>query len=420
LAACDSPAGQPATTPEPTVLAATAAPPSDVITPTAAPSAAATGVISLVVWIDEQFAQLPPVAGAPTLTSTVASFQALNPNTRVTILPKKPSGKGGIEDLLVSTQAALPDAMPDLVTLDLGELSRIVKEGVLQPFDPQFSPTLQADLYAFARQAGQSGGRIYAVPFSSDVLQLVYDSSLLKAPPLNWTELYSTNARYATAAGSENGAIGDSFLIQYIALGGRFADARGKPSLDRTPLRDALEFYRASSQNTLVPNVLSVKTSDDAWRLFLGGRATLADAGTHTYLRDRGQSKNVGYGAIPTRDGSLATIGHSWGFALTAVDAARRAAAQRFVEMIVSPDVNAGWNRAANRLPVRKQALLAWSSDFFYRDFINQSLSVAVNRPGTTAGNTIEIVLQSALQDVLADNLSASDAADKAIAALAR
>jgi ABC-type glycerol-3-phosphate transport system substrate-binding protein len=420
LAACDAPAVPLATTPEPTLPTATVPPASQAVTPTAAPTVDATGPISLVVWMDDEFAQMPTIAGVPTLTSTVASFLALNPNTRVTILPKKPSGKGGIEDQLISTQAALPQAVPDLVTLDLDELPRIVKEGVLQPFDPQFSPTLQADLYPLARQAGQSGGRIYAVPFSSDVLHLVYDSSLLKVPPLNWTELYSTGARYAVAAGGDNGIVGDSFLVQYLALGGRFVDARGRPSLDRTPLRDTLEFYHAALQSTLVPNVLALKSVDDAWQLFLTGKAALVDSGAHAYLRDRGQVRNIGYGAIPTRDGSLVTIGHTWGFALTSADVTRRAAAQRFVETLVSADANASWNRAANRLPVRKQAIVAWSGDFAYRDFVNQLLTVAVNRPGATSGNTIEIVLQSALQDVLAGNLSASDAADKALAALAR
>lgn len=422
LASCDAPSVPPATTPEPIVLTATVPPPRQTF---AAPTAASvvvtsTGVISLVVWMDDEFAQAAQSAATQPLTSTLTAFQAANPNTRVTVLPKKPTGKGGIEDLLVSTQAALPQAMPDLVTLDLGELPRIVKEGVLQPFDPQFAPTLQGDLYPFARQAGQADGRIYAMPYSGDVLQLVYDSTLLKTPPINWTELYSSSAKYAIAAGSENGAVGDSFLVQYIALGGRFSDARGKASLDRAPLRDALEFYRTASQNTFVPNVLSLKSPDDGWRLFTSGRAVLADAGTHTYLRDRGQQRNIGYGAIPTRDGNLATVGHAWGFALTSADPTRRAAAQRLVETFVSADVNAAWNRSANRLPVRKQSLVAWSSDFIYRDFINQLLSVGVNRPGATAGSTIEIVLQSALQDVLANNLTPSDAADKAIAALAR
>ena len=396
-------------------------PPSQTVAPTAASIVVtSTGVISLVVWMEDEFTQAAKASGTQPLTGTLTAFQAVNPNTRVTVLPKKPTGKGGIEDLLVSTQAALPQEMPDLVTLDLGELPRIVKEGVLQPFDPQFAPALQGDLYPFARQAGQADGRIYAVPYSADVLHLVYDSSLLRTPPINWTELYSTSAKYAVAAGSENGAVGDSFLVQYIALGGRFGDAAGKPSLDRTPLRDALEFYRTASQNTFLPNVLSVKTLDDGWRMFTSGRAGLVDSGAHIFLRDRGQQRNISYGAIPTRDGTLATVGHAWGFALTSADPARRAAAQRLVETLVSADVNAAWNRSANRLPVRKQSLVAWSSDFIYRDFINQLLSVAVNRPGAAAGSTIEIVLQTALQDVLANNLSASDAADKAIAALGR
>jgi len=307
-----------------------------------------------------------------------------------------------------------------VVTLDLAELPRIVKEGVLQPFDAQFSPSVEADLYLFARQAGQANGRIYAVPYTADVLQLAFDSSLVKAAPVNWTELYSSSVKYAVAAGSDSGAVGDSFLVQYVALGGRFSDSNGKPVLDRTPLRDALEFFRAASQTSFVPNVLSLKSPEDGWRMFMGARAALVDASAHSFLSDRPRQRSVSFGAIPTRDGNLATIGHAWGFALTSADPARRAAAQRLVETFAGADVNAAWNSAANRLPVRKQALTAWSSEFFYREFINQMLNVAVNRPGAAVGSTTEIVLQAALQDVLANNLSSSDAADKAIAALAR
>ena len=419
LAACDAPSVPPATTPEPVVLTATLASPSQTVAPTASPIVTATGVISVVVWMDDEFMQAAQSSPAQGLTATLNSFQTQNPPTRVTVLPKKPAGKGGIEDLLVSTQAALPQEMPDVVWLDLAELPRIVKEGVLQPFDAQFAPSVPADLYLFARQAGQANGRIYAVPFSADVLHLVYDTTFVKTPPLTWTELYSSSVKYAVAAGSDTGAVGDSFLVQYIALGGRFGDSNGKPVLDRTPLRDALEFFRAASQNTFVPNVLSLKSPEDGWRLFTGARAALVDTSAHSFLRDRVRQRNVSFGAIPTRDGNLATVGRAWGFALTSVDPVRRAAAQRLVETFAGADVNAAWNSAANRLPVRKQALIAWSSEFFYRDFINQLLNVAVNRPGA-AGSTIEIVLQGALQDVLANNLSPSDAADKAIAALAR
>ena len=61
-----------------------------------------------------------------------------------------------------------------------------------------------------------------------------------------------------------------------------------------------------------------------------------------------------------------------------------------------------------------------WSSNIAYRDFINQLMSVAVNRPPVTAGASLDGIMQAAVVDVLNNGLSSADAADKAIAALNR
>ncbi|MEP7200680.1 MAG: extracellular solute-binding protein, partial [Chloroflexota bacterium] len=430
LAACLPSTNPPVPNATTVPLVVTIQSPIQTLAPTPAPSADASGTTNLVVWMHDEFAQAPSVSGGRALSTAIVSFETTFPATRVTILPKKPYGKGGIEDLLIATQAALPQAMPDVVTLDVRELPRYVKEGLVQPFDSQFAPTLQADLYPFARQAELSDGRVYAIPFTTDLLQLSYDSALLRAPPLTWTELLSSNVKYAFALAEDNGLVGDSFLAQYVALGGHFSDARGKPSLDRIPLRDALEFYRAMfAQNVAVTNTLALKNEDDAWRLYLANKVALVDTNTRIFLRDRAQLKSGGYGAIPTRDGNLATLSRSWGFAIVTGDPTRRIAAQRFVEWLISADTNAAWNRAAGRAPVRKGAISAWSSDFNYREFVHSLLSVAVNHPtvapvaGPSAaqtGATVDSVLQMALADVLTNNVSPLDAADKAIAALTR
>ncbi|MBI1802022.1 MAG: extracellular solute-binding protein, partial [Chloroflexi bacterium] len=365
--------------------------------------------------------QAPSASGSQILATQLAAFNATYSNARVSIVPKKPYGKGGIVDLLLTTQAALPQALPDVVALDLRELPRLSRESLLQSFDSQFSPALLNDLYPFARQAGQVDGRLLAIPFTADVLHGVYDSAQIQSPPLTWSALISSTARYAFAAGGENALVNDSFLAQYVALGGHFSDARGKPALDRVPLRDALEFYRNGlARGVIAPNVAGTKTADETWRLYLTAKASLADVSTRDYLRDRAQLKNAAYAPIPTRSGNLATISRSWGYAIATQDPARRVVAERFIEWMLTADNNAAWNRAASRLPVRRSALNLWSSDAAYRDFINPLLLIAVNRPVTAAGDTLDIVLQTAIVDVLANNLTPAEAADKAITTLAR
>lgn len=388
--------------------------------PTPVPSLPApAGSNDLVVWIGDDF----PLdsAGGQALWNARSAFQNANPAVPVVLLQKKSEGKGGIEDLLATTQAAALQSLPDVVTIDLRDLPRYVRNGIIQPLDATSSQTLQNDLYPFARTAAQVDNRMYAVPFTADFLHLIYDSTQFKTPPLTWTELISSGARYAFAAGGDNGVVGDAFLAQYVALGGRFADARGRPALDRTPFIDALEFYRvAFAKGTTVTNTLSLRNEEDTLKLYTAGRAPLADATARAFLRDRVSLRGAGFGAVPTRDGNLSTIARAWGYAVVTRDAPRRAAAQRFVESLVSSEANAAWNRAAGRLPVRRSALPAWASDILYRDFANQMLSVAVNRPTPAASGSLDVVMQLAIVDVLANGVSPAEAADKAIAALNR
>jgi ABC-type glycerol-3-phosphate transport system substrate-binding protein len=252
------------------------------------------------------------------------------------------------------------------------------------------------------------------------VLQVVYDNNALKSPPLNWAELYTNGIKYAFAAG-DSGQVSDSFLAQYVALGGRFADTRGRAALDRGPLRDALDFYRNTVlQSVAISNTLSIKTPDDSFRMFTSSRATVADVSARTFMREQPQLKNASYASIPTRDGNLATISRTWGMALVAGDPNRRVMAQRLIEYLAGVEIAAAWNRAAGQLPVRRAALGNWSSNIAYRDFINQLMSVAVNRPPVTAGANLDGIMQAAVVDVLNNGLSPADAADKAIAALNR
>lgn len=420
--ACLPSANPPAPASAPETIAATLIPPNQTLIPTVAPTTvSASSTLTLVVWMSDEFAQAPAASGGQALTTAIEGFQVANAPMHVAIQPKKAYGKGGMADLLVSTQNALPQALPDVVTLDMRELPSLAREDILQPFDNKFAPALQADLYPFARQSGQVDGRVYGIPFTADLLQVAYDNTQFKTPPLTWSDLISSSAKYGVALGGENGTASDSLLAQYVALGGHFNDARAKPTLERTPLRDALEFFRNGIAGGLISAPpLNLKSVDETWRLFTAAKASVVDTSTRKFLAERNRVKGAGFATVPTRDGNLVSISRSWGYAIVARDTARRDAAQKFVEWMLGVENTALWNRATNRLPVRRSALPLWSTDMAYRDFANQLLNVAVHHPPITSGNSLDAILQVALVDVLANNVSAADAADKAIATLTR
>lgn len=403
-------------TPSPTPP--TLQPPQQVTAAPPTPGTVSPGTAGLTVWIGDDL-PLDSAAGQ-VLWNAASAFEAANPGARVTLLQKKASGKGGIEDLLTSAGAIAPQTLPDVVSLDLRDLPRYARNGLIQPFDtatPQ--PT---DLYPFARTAAQADGRVFAAPFSADFVHVVYDTTVFtKSAPVNWSEVISSGARYAFAVGGENGMAGDSFLTQYVALSGRFADGRGRATLDRAPLADALELYRAAvAKGIALTGTLALKNEDDTLKQYAVGKALLADTTARGFMRDRAQLPNAGFGALPTRDGNLATIARTWGFGLVARDANRRQSAQRFAEWLTNADHTAAWNRAAGRVPPRRVALNNWSSDSAYREFANQMLGVAVSRSPAGTGASLEVIIQLAIVDVLQNNLSPAEAADKAIAALNR
>jgi ABC-type glycerol-3-phosphate transport system substrate-binding protein len=179
--------------------------------------------------------------------------------------------------------------------------------------------------------------------------------------------------------------------------------------------------YRAAlAKGVALTGTLTLKNEDDALKQYAAGKAMLADTTARGFLRDRAQLPKAGFGALPTRDGNLATIARTWGFGLVARDANRRQAAQRFAEWLANADHTAAWNRAAGRVPPRRIALNNWSSDSAYREFANQMLGVAVSRPPAGTGASLEVIVQLAIVDVLQNNLSPAEAADKALAAINR
>lgn len=444
--------------------------PNRAIAPTLAPSFATPAIVELTVWMSDEFAPTTAAAGASALASQISSFQSTYNNIRVMVSPKQATGKGSLTNLLLATYAvSLTQALPDVIAIDLRELPLIVKMLNLPPLSNEVSPTLQNDLYAFALQAGQVEGQLYALAFTADVLHGVYVKipitltipvtittimttttpltpttgltptlSITATPaltvttimsptivtptaPLMWSTLLSSTVKYAFAAGGENNLVSDSLLAQYVALGGRFTDARGKLTLERDILRAVLEFYRNGvAQGVFVSNLVNLKTHEDVWKMYQSGKATLVDVNARRYLLERASLKDSEYVALPTRSGNLVTISYAWGYVVVTHDPARRQAALRFIEWMLAADHNAGWNRAASRVPTRRSALLAWSNDPPYREFMQRLLAVAVNRPATLNHELLDTILQNAINEVLLNNLSPDEAADKAVAAVSK
>lgn len=431
------------TTPSPTPLAPhrEPSPSPERVTPAHPPSTPSPSehpipsTIVLTMWTTEEFSPSSTSAGE-ILAGQLSAFSSEHPDIEVKCILKKPYGRGGILDFLLTTREAAPRLLPDLVVLDAFELGEAARAGLLQPLENILSSELQDDLFPFAREAGTLGRHLLGVQFQADVEHLVYIAREAEKPPSTWTEVLEGGRSYVfPAAGQDvilinletaltglgrdfetSHQVNDALLIAYLAAGGSLLDEEGKPALDPAVLTQVFQFYADGVAAGVIPSsVAEVHSLDEAWSLFVAGKADLAHISSAHYLAGRDQIAGLAFAPLPTKDGTIATMSRGWVLAIVTEDPVRRAAAAQLIEWLMKPENNAAWNLAAGHLPTRRSALEKWRPGDEYTSFIRGQLDVAFFRPSTPAYHKIAEALQEALRDVLSGRASPEEAAQWAV-----
>jgi multiple sugar transport system substrate-binding protein len=388
--------------------------------PTAAPTDTAPmapSVITLTVWTTEAFSPTQVITSGRVLAQAVTDFQASQPDVRLDFVLKKPYGKGGILDFLSTTYAAVPDLLPDMVILDVDELSTAVQAGLVQPVDDLLPADLVADLYPLARDTSTFSGRLYGLQFQADLDHLVYSSGRMALPPSSWPGVLSNPGPYIFPAGGRAGLVNDAFLIQYLAVKPwSFQDNPDDPFLEADALAAVLQYYQDGVSRGIVPlDVLDYHTTADSWREYLADQAAMTQVSAHEYLSERSRSPSSAAAPIPAINGPAAGINRGWVLALVTTEPVRQSVAAAFMTQLMIPETNAAWNRAAGYLPTRQAALVHWDAGDSYTPFIHQQLQMAQPRPAIPNYARIGAALQQAVEDVLTGVATPEEAAAKAL-----
>jgi ABC-type glycerol-3-phosphate transport system substrate-binding protein len=399
LAACELSPVQP--TAAPGVPTDTPLPSQPVPAPTAA-TPPAPAVITLTIWTTEAFSPTQAITTGQMLAVQVVAFEDTHPDVRVDFVLKKPYGKGGILDFLLTTGAVVPDLLPDLVFIDVDELDTAVQADLIQPLDELIPAELVADLYPFARNSCTFGGRLYGLQFWADLDHLVYNTGKMTIPPRSWPGVLSNPGPYIFPAGGQAGLVNDAFLIQYLAVKGPSATSVEEPFLAQEPLAAVLQFYQDGVSRGVFPaDILNYHTTDDCWRDYVAGKAALAQISAHRYLAEQDRVQSSAVAAIPSINGPAAAIGRGWALALVATDPARQAAATDLLVQLMAPEFNAAWTQSADYLPTRQSALPNWLENEIYTRFIEQQLQIAQPRPAIANYAQVAAALQQATEAVL-------------------
>ena len=358
--------------------------------------------ITLTVWGPSQFAPGETSTASNVLKGQYEAFATDNEDLGVRYVTKAPYGESGVVDFLLAASYAAPSTLPDVVIVDAFELGPLAREGLAQPLQGLIAEELRADLFPFAYGACTFDGELMAIQFEADIEHLVYYTEALEEPPATWAELFAETISYTFPAGGEAGRVNDSFLIQYMALGGLLIDEEGRPALESSSLNRVLRLYDALRMwEVSPPRVLELSDLEDCWQAYTEGNVTVSHISSWRYLTSRPVLQDTNFAPLPTELGTPATMSRGWAFVIVTESPYRQEAAARLIEWLMTPQNLAQWSQASNHLPARPSALrfTGWPAD--YIDFLESQLPNAFYRPSTPEFERIARALQVAVQDVL-------------------
>jgi len=392
-------AAAPAATPLPLATAA------DVI-----PSNPQPSIITLTFWAVEQFSpQVDLVA------QQIARFEAANPNVKVKVFLKKPTGQAGILNYLASASKVAPGVLPDVVVLSTDQLPQAWRNDLIQPLTGKLDRTITQDLLPAARQLGTVDGELAGIPFQMDVEHLVYNTTEITPTPILWTDVLSGSVPYRFPAKGQNGLLNDASLIQYLAAGASLTDPAGNLTLDEAALRALLTFYQSAVERGILdPQVLDIGQTADLWAQYVVQPDGMVHTTAHYYLTDRRLLTAVAPAPIPSRTGEPLTIGHGWAFAMVTKDPTRQNHALKLIETFLQTDINAAWATRSAVIPTRRAAFSLVAGDDPYWAFLDTYLETAIPPPSIAGFDKLSRILQQAILQVIGGEATPEEAAQTA------
>jgi len=343
----------------------------------ATPTLSASGAITLTLWTTADFA---PGASAPGTIwrDQFAVFRSANPSVGLEYVLKKPDGKGGMLDSLLTTRAVVPALLPDIAIINVNDIPLAAEKKIFQPLDGTISADLKDDRFPFAAQWATNQNQWIALPFAADVQHLAFNQAAISPAPKTWDDLGRQKTTLLLPLGGD-----EAFLVQYTSFG---ASLNNFDPLVATQVFAFIK--RGHDLNFLPETALNAKSADDAWDAFAQGQVAMAQVGASRYWSERdklSENLNASFAPIPTRDGKIATLATGWAFVIVTSDPVRQRAAARWIEWMLKAERLAPYLRAAHRLPVTRGLIAQTVEPKEYAAFLRELLERALPMPNVPA-----------------------------------
>ncbi|GAB4366948.1 MAG: ABC transporter substrate-binding protein [Elainellaceae cyanobacterium] len=215
----------------------------------------------------------------------VDRFEEQNPNIDVNLI-EGPNATNLVEDLYTSS-FLLGDSPYDLIAMDIVWLPKFAAAGWLVDLTDEIPESELADFLPVDLEGGRYEGRLYRLPYRTDVGMLYYRTDLLEQvglqPPETFTDLIEASQAIQEADGADWGYVWQG--RQYEGLAAMFVEvlegAGGfwvnpetlEVGLDQPPALEAIEFLRTTIAADVSPPGVTTYQEEEARRLFQSGNA---------------------------------------------------------------------------------------------------------------------------------------------------
>jgi hypothetical protein len=338
-----------------------------VIAPTTAPTAPGPGGGSptrLVIWTVPPFAATRSDGSPTDLGTLLEAYTDAHPDLEVAVKVRPERGPAAIDVFVAAARRAVPDTLPDLVTLPLAAISATVAADLVAPLPSGRAAGGTDSLFPCAAQVIPARTPTLGVlPFALNILHTVARDG--QGPP-KWSAV-GQPGRYLVP-GDGPPALG--LLGAWYASVGGMVDTL--PAVDRPAVLALTRFVA----DRVARGDLAVGASDGGdrgtWNALLADPSIAAAAvPAGVFVTQQPAFPALGWSQLPGRDGPASGLAWGWAWVLTARDPQRRARAADLAEWLTA---------RPQRMWVTHTGYLPASSDDFAAD-----LRAAIDPPPAPA-----------------------------------
>ncbi|MEA3327821.1 MAG: extracellular solute-binding protein [Chloroflexota bacterium] len=370
-------------------------------------------VTSLTLWVPPEMDPSMESDASKMLANRLQLFSDLHNGLEVKVRVKAASGAGGLLDALDATNAAAPDALPDLIVFSRPDMESAALKGLISSLEALTEVPDDSDWYSFTRDLALLQGETYGFPFAADALALVYRPEIIPDFSGTWNGILESNAALVFPADSDHSLFQ---LVLYLDEGGVIQDNQRRPTLEVDALSEVFQLIQEGVESGTFPQgLIQYQTSDQVWAAFKEGEADLVVTWMSNFLRD-GPGDAAVLPLFPVSDGAV-SIGTGLIWAVSTPIESRQDIVIDLAEFLIQSDFLAEWSLAAGYIPPRPSSLEGWT-DQGLRSTVSQIALMTQMYPSNEIITKLGPVLREGTRQILQEMVDPTQAAQEAVESL--